>query len=159
VWVGLGFQAKMLQAWMVLPALGLGYLLAAPNGLGRRLWQLGVAGLVMLAVSLSWIALYTFTPAADRPYVDRSTNNSAGAMGFGSRGGGRFGVSLPGAAGAFGGGGGAPRGRPRAAGRRGSGRGRRVRRSSHRGWRGAHRDRAGRRRVQRGRVPGQLGEL
>src|SRR5512135_3028356 len=60
-WVGLGFQAKMLQAWIILPALGLGYLLAAPAGLGRRLWQLGVAGLVMLAVSLSWIALYTFT--------------------------------------------------------------------------------------------------
>jgi Dolichyl-phosphate-mannose-protein mannosyltransferase len=38
VWVGLGFQAKMLQAWMILPALGLGYLLAAPGGLGRRLW-------------------------------------------------------------------------------------------------------------------------
>ena len=31
----------------------------------------------MLAVSLSWIALYTFTPPADRPYVDGSTNNSA----------------------------------------------------------------------------------
>ena len=36
VWVGLGFQAKMLQAWMILPALGIGYLLAAPGGLGRR---------------------------------------------------------------------------------------------------------------------------
>jgi 4-amino-4-deoxy-L-arabinose transferase-like glycosyltransferase len=32
VWVGLGFQAKMLQAWIILPALGLGYLLAAPGG-------------------------------------------------------------------------------------------------------------------------------
>ena len=86
VWVGLGFQAKMLQAWIILPALGLGYLLAAPGGLGRRLRQLGVAGLVMLAVSLSWIALYTFTPAADRPYVDGSTNNSAVAMVFGYNG-------------------------------------------------------------------------
>lgn len=92
VWVGLGFQAKMLQAWMVLPALGLGYLLAAPNGLGRRLWYLGAAGLVMLAVSLSWIALYTFTPAADRPYVDGSTNNSAVAMVFGYNGVERFGI-------------------------------------------------------------------
>ncbi len=32
VWVGLGFQVKMLQAWMILPALALGYLLAAPAG-------------------------------------------------------------------------------------------------------------------------------
>ena len=43
----------MLQAWMILPALGIGYLLAAPGGLGRRTWQLGVAGLVMLVVSLT----------------------------------------------------------------------------------------------------------
>ena len=77
VWVGLGFQAKMLQAWMVLPALAVGYLLAAPVGLRRRLWHLGVSGAVMVAVSLSWIALYAVTPASDRPYVDGSTNNSA----------------------------------------------------------------------------------
>ena len=106
VWVGLGFQAKMLQAWMVLPALGIGYLLAAPVGLGRRLWHLGVAGLVMLAVSLSWIALYTFTPAADRPYVDGSTDNSAIAMVFGYNGAERFGISFPGSVVGFGAGGG-----------------------------------------------------
>jgi 4-amino-4-deoxy-L-arabinose transferase-like glycosyltransferase len=106
VWVGLGFQAKMLQAWMIVPALVIGYLLAAPAGLGRRLWHLGVAGLVMLAVSLSWIALYTFTPAADRPYVDGSTNNSAVAMVFGYNGVERFGISFPGSVQAFGGGGG-----------------------------------------------------
>ena len=106
VWVGLGFQAKMLQAWMVLPALGIGYLLAAPAGLGRRLWHLGVAGLVMLAVSLSWIALYTFTPAADRPYVDGSTDNSAIAMVFGYNGVERFGISFPGSVVGFGAGGG-----------------------------------------------------
>ena len=108
VWVGLGFQAKMLQAWMILPALAIGYLLAAPGGLIRRLGQLGVAGLVMLAVSLSWIALYTFTPAADRPYVDGSVNNSAVAMVFGYNGVERFGVSFPGSVASFGGGGGGP---------------------------------------------------
>ena len=106
VWVGLGFQAKMLQAWIIVPALGIGYLLAAPGGLIRRLRQLGVAGLVMLAVSLSWIALYTFTPAADRPYVDGSTNNSAVAMVFGYNGVERFGISFPGSVASFGGGGG-----------------------------------------------------
>jgi 4-amino-4-deoxy-L-arabinose transferase-like glycosyltransferase len=95
-WVGLGFQTKMLQAWMVLPALGIGYLVAAPVRLRRRLWQLGVATVVMLAVSLSWIALYTFTPAADRPWVDGSTNNSAIAMVFGYNGLDRFGIDVPG---------------------------------------------------------------
>ena len=97
VWVGLGFQAKMLQAWIVLPALAIGYLLAAPVRLRRRLWQLGVAGVVMLAVSVSWIALYTFTPASDRPYVDGSTNNSAIASVFGYNGLERFGVNVKGA--------------------------------------------------------------
>ena len=95
-WVGVGFQAKMLQAWMVLPALAIGYLVAAPAPVRRRLGQLGVATVVMLAVSLSWIALYTFTPAQDRPYVDGSTNNSAISMVFGYNGLERFGISVPG---------------------------------------------------------------
>jgi len=105
VWVGLGFQAKMLQAWMVLPALFIGYLVAAPQPasgtpgprLLTRLWQLAVAGAVTLAVSLSWILLYMLTPAADRPYVDGSTDNSAFSMVFGYNGVERFGISFPGA--------------------------------------------------------------
>jgi len=97
VWVGLGFQAKMLQAWMVLPALAVGYLVTAPTPLRRRLAHLGAAAVIMLAVSLSWIALYTFTPAADRPYVDGSTDNSAVAMVFGYNGVERFGLSFAGA--------------------------------------------------------------
>src|ERR1700677_1754182 len=97
VWVGLGFQAKMLQAWMVLPALILGYLLCAPPRWLQRLWHLAVFGVVTLAVSLSWILLYTFTPAADRPYIDGSTNNNAFSMVFGYNGLERFGISVPGA--------------------------------------------------------------
>src|SRR5262249_61804334 len=76
------------------------------------LWQLGVAGLVMLAGSLSWIALYTVAPAADRPYVDGSTNNSAVAMVFGYNGVERFGISFPGSVASFGGGGGRDGGGP-----------------------------------------------
>jgi 4-amino-4-deoxy-L-arabinose transferase-like glycosyltransferase len=69
VWVGVGFQAKMLQAWIILPALALGYLLAAPARLRRRLWHLGVAGAVMLTVSLAWIALYARCGWADRSWL------------------------------------------------------------------------------------------
>jgi 4-amino-4-deoxy-L-arabinose transferase-like glycosyltransferase len=97
VWVGLGFQAKMLQAWMVLPALGIGYLVAAPGPVRRRLWQLAAAGAVMLVVSMSLAALYTLTPAKDRPYINGSTDNSAIAMVFGWNGLGRFGIHIPGA--------------------------------------------------------------
>jgi 4-amino-4-deoxy-L-arabinose transferase-like glycosyltransferase len=96
LWVGLGFQAKMLQAWMILPALVLGYLLCAPLRWPRRLRHVAVFGLVTLAVSLSWIALYTFTPPADRPYIDGSVDNNAFAMVFGYNGLQRFGISVPG---------------------------------------------------------------
>nr|ACJ60963.1 VEG21 [uncultured soil bacterium] len=97
VWVGIGFQAKMLQAWMVLPALVVGYFLTAPIELRRRVKHVAVAGVVVLAVSLSWVALYAFTPASDRPYISRTTNNSAFAMVFGYNGLGRVGIDIPGA--------------------------------------------------------------
>lgn len=77
VWVGLSFQAKMLEAWAVLPALGLLYVASAPVVLRRRLAHLAVAGAVCVAVSASWVLLVTLTPARDRPYVDGTTNNSA----------------------------------------------------------------------------------
>jgi 4-amino-4-deoxy-L-arabinose transferase-like glycosyltransferase len=95
-WVGVGFQAKMLQAWIVLPALAAGYLYAAPLPLRRRLRDIGIAGAAALAVSLSWIALYTLIPAGNRPYIDGSTNNSAISMVFGYNGLERFGMSFPG---------------------------------------------------------------
>ncbi|WIM94454.1 glycosyltransferase family 39 protein [Actinoplanes oblitus] len=97
VWIGVAFQTKSLQAWMILPALTLGYLLTAPVALRRRVRHLGLAGVVMLAVSLSWVMLYTVTPASERPYVSGSTNNSAFAMVFGYNGLSRFGIQLPGA--------------------------------------------------------------
>ncbi|MFJ2737470.1 ArnT family glycosyltransferase [Streptomyces sp. NPDC087317] len=80
VWVGLGFQAKMLEAWAVLPALALVYLLSAPIALRRRLAHLGLSALVMAAVSMSWMIAVTLTPAKDRPYVDGTTDNSAFSM-------------------------------------------------------------------------------
>lgn len=107
VWIGLGFQAKMMQAWLVVPALAVAYLVAAPHGLRRRVGHLLTAGGVLLAVSLSWVALMTFTPEDSRPYADGSTNNSAFAMVFGYNGFNRFHEGLiPGAVGAPSGGGG-----------------------------------------------------
>ncbi|WP_190180089.1 ArnT family glycosyltransferase [Streptomyces naganishii] len=80
VWVGLGFQAKMLEAWAVLPALALVYLVSAPLTARRRLAHLALAALVTTAVSASWILAVTLTPARERPYVDGTTNNSAFSM-------------------------------------------------------------------------------
>ena len=77
VWVGLAFQAKMLQAWLVLPALYLAYLLAAPvASLARRLGHVALSALVVVVVSLSWMSVVSLVPAHDRPYVDGSCDNS-----------------------------------------------------------------------------------
>jgi 4-amino-4-deoxy-L-arabinose transferase-like glycosyltransferase len=75
--VGLAFQAKMLQAWLELPAFYLAYLLAAPAAsLYRRLGHIALSVLAVLVVSLSWMSVVTLVPAHDRPYVDGSCDNS-----------------------------------------------------------------------------------
>lgn len=77
VWVGLAFQAKMIQAWLVLPALAAGYLLAAPAArLRTRCAHVALAGLVTAVVSLSWMTAVSLVPSQDRPYVDGSPHDS-----------------------------------------------------------------------------------
>ena len=95
VWVGLAFQAKMLEAWLVLPALGAAYLLAAPSTPWRRVRSLVALGVVTGVVSLLWMTAVTLTPASDRPYVDGSSNNSVYAQVFVYNGFGRFGNETP----------------------------------------------------------------
>jgi 4-amino-4-deoxy-L-arabinose transferase-like glycosyltransferase len=75
-WVGLAFQAKMIEAWIVLPALGLFTLFAATTGRLRRITQIGVLGVVAGVVSLSWMTVVTLLPASSRPYVDGSQHDS-----------------------------------------------------------------------------------
>src|SRR4051794_39190849 len=75
--VGLGFNIKMMQAFLVLPALYLLYLVAAPVSRLRRFVHLGLATVVLLVVSLSWAVVVDLTPSTERPYVGSSQNNSA----------------------------------------------------------------------------------
>jgi len=75
-WVGLAFQAKMIEAWLVLPALGLVYLVAAAGSWVRRLATVAALVAVAGAVSLSWMTAVTLTPASSRPYADGSRDNS-----------------------------------------------------------------------------------
>jgi len=95
LWVGLAFQAKMIEAWMVLPAFGVAYLLGAPGPLRRRLVQLVVAGSVAAVVSLSWMTVVAVVPASHRPYVDGSHDNSTYEQVFVYNGFGRFGDQTP----------------------------------------------------------------
>jgi 4-amino-4-deoxy-L-arabinose transferase-like glycosyltransferase len=74
--VGLGFLTKMLEAFLVVPALGLAYLVAAPTSLPRRVRDLAL-GIGALVVSGGWwVALVELTPKSDRPFVGGSTNDS-----------------------------------------------------------------------------------
>ena len=76
-WVGLAFQAKMIQAWLALPALAAAYLLAAPAArLRTRCAHVALAGLVTAVVSLSWMTAVSLVPSQDRPYVDGSADDS-----------------------------------------------------------------------------------
>ena len=52
--VGVGFNVKMLAAFVVLPAFALVYLLGTPVAWRRRLVDLALGGLVLAVVSLSW---------------------------------------------------------------------------------------------------------
>jgi 4-amino-4-deoxy-L-arabinose transferase-like glycosyltransferase len=95
VWVGLAFQAKMIEAWMLVPAFGLAYLVSAPGSFGRRLRQVLVAGAVAGLVSLSWMTATALVPAAQRPYVDGSHTDSIYQQVFVYNGFGRFGDQTP----------------------------------------------------------------
>src|SRR5881392_839207 len=53
VFVGLGFNIKMLEAYLVVPAYGLLYVLAAPRSFWVRIGHLALAALLMLTISLS----------------------------------------------------------------------------------------------------------
>ena len=86
VLVGLGFNIKMLEAYLVVPAYGLLYLLAAPRSLKMRIAQLLVAALVMLTISLSWAVVVDLTPASQRPYVGSSQDNSEVSLALGYNG-------------------------------------------------------------------------
>lgn len=76
VLVGVGFNVKMLQAYMVVPALYITYLLAANVSVKKRVIHLVVSTFVLVAVSLSWALAVDSISAANRPYVDSSTNNT-----------------------------------------------------------------------------------
>ncbi|MEU4932681.1 glycosyltransferase family 39 protein [Streptomyces yokosukanensis] len=91
VWVGLAFQTKMLQAWLVLPVFAVVYQLTASNTALQRALRLVVSGAVALAVSCSWAFIAWATPAADRPYVDGTSNNNPFSLVFGYNGLSRFG--------------------------------------------------------------------
>ena len=107
--VGLAFETKLLQGYLVLPAFAITWAIAAPGSICRRVAGLTVAALAVIVSSAWWVAAIELIPAASRPYIGGSTNNSALDLVLGYDGMGRiFGQGGGGAA--LAGGGGAPGG-------------------------------------------------
>ncbi|HEX4345701.1 MAG TPA: glycosyltransferase family 39 protein [Solirubrobacteraceae bacterium] len=110
VCVGLGFEAKMAAALMVVPAIAAAWLWMAPRGRLVALRQLLAGGAAMVAVGCAWPLLVTLTPAGDRPWISGTSDNSVWSLIFGYNGLGRLFGQAGGPAGAGGGGAGGPGG-------------------------------------------------
>jgi 4-amino-4-deoxy-L-arabinose transferase-like glycosyltransferase len=103
--VGLAFLTKYLQAYLVLPAFALTWLVAAPGSVRGRLGVLVASVATVAATSFWWVAIVDLLPASTRPYIGGSTNNTALDLLLGYDGLGRILGRLAGAgnAGGFGG--------------------------------------------------------
>ncbi|MCQ4085972.1 glycosyltransferase family 39 protein [Saccharibacillus sp. JS10] len=84
--IGIGFNMKMLQAYMVLPAFYLFYLLAAKYGWKKKVMSLIAATAVVAVVSVSWAVIVDSVPASERPFIGSSGTNSVLNLAFGYNG-------------------------------------------------------------------------
>ncbi|MEA3349450.1 MAG: glycosyltransferase family 39 protein, partial [Chloroflexota bacterium] len=100
--VGLGFNIKMLQAYMVLPAFYAVYALGSRQPWWGRILQLGAATVVLLLVSFAWVAAVDLTPAENRPFIGSSENNTVLELIIGHNGLSRLGLNDRGPGGADG---------------------------------------------------------
>ncbi|KWX19612.1 glycosyl transferase [Mycolicibacterium wolinskyi] len=88
--VGFGFLAKMLQAFLVLPAFAAAALVAGDRPLGKRIIDVVAAG-AALVVSGGWyLVLVELWPSSARPYIGGSQHDSIVELALGYNGFGRL---------------------------------------------------------------------
>ncbi len=76
VLIGVGFNIKMLQAVLPLPAFFALYFLGTHVGWRRKFVNLALTTVVLVVVSLSWAVAVDLIPASQRPYIGSSTDNT-----------------------------------------------------------------------------------
>ncbi|CAN5766557.1 glycosyltransferase family 39 protein [soil metagenome] len=87
--LGFAFLAKLMQAFVVMPALALVVLVAVPGSIWKRIGAL-LVGLLAMVVSAGWfVALVSLWPKDSRPYIGGSTDNSLLELALGYNGLGR----------------------------------------------------------------------
>ncbi len=89
VMVGLGFETKMGVALLIVPGIAAAWLWTARRPLWARVRALLAGGAAMVAVGGAWPLLVTLTPAADRPWISGTSDNSIWSLIFGYNGLGR----------------------------------------------------------------------
>jgi len=88
--VGLGFEAKMGAALLVVPGIVAAWLWVAPRGRIAALRSLAAGAGALLVVGGAWPLLMLLTPAADRPFISGTSDNSILSLIFGYNGLGRL---------------------------------------------------------------------
>ena len=94
VLVGIGFNIKMVEAYMVAPALYITYLLSSALPFKKKIKHLALGTVVLLVVSLSWAVITDLVPAGDRPFIGSSTNNTVMQLIIGHNGLERIGLGV-----------------------------------------------------------------
>ncbi len=90
--IGIGFNIKMLQAYMIIPAIYITYLLSNAVSFKKRIVHLMAGTIILILVSLSWAFIVDLIPEGNRPYVGSSTNNSVMGLIIGHNGLERLGI-------------------------------------------------------------------
>jgi 4-amino-4-deoxy-L-arabinose transferase-like glycosyltransferase len=90
VLMGIGFNTKMLVAFVPLPVFFLYYLVSSKYELIPSLKRLTIVTFVIIAVSLSWVIVVSLVPDEHRPYVGSTQDNSIWTLAFGYNGVDRF---------------------------------------------------------------------
>ncbi|PON00595.1 mannosyltransferase [Bacillus halotolerans] len=84
--IGLAFNMKMMQAFMVLPAFVLFYLIASRISLKKKTGSLILSLILLTVISLSWAVIVDSTSSSSRPYIGSSQTNSVLELAFGYNG-------------------------------------------------------------------------
>jgi 4-amino-4-deoxy-L-arabinose transferase-like glycosyltransferase len=74
--VGVGFNIKMMQAFLPLPAFYAIYLFGTSHTWRKRIAHLIGATILLIIVSLSWAIVVDLTPPDQRPFIGSSHNNT-----------------------------------------------------------------------------------
>ncbi|MFD2618536.1 ArnT family glycosyltransferase [Terrilactibacillus laevilacticus] len=84
--IGVGFNIKMMAAFMILPAMYLFYWVAMNVNWKKKIIHLAITTVVLFAISLSWATVVDLVPKDSRPYIGSSQTNSVLELALGYNG-------------------------------------------------------------------------